>query len=121
MEQRRDVFALPVDQCRRTSTAKVADVEGTAVDIGIGGELGQPIREVERRISQRARERVAQIGRRKISTQLDDEVAERGPSQTSLKEAAQEHDRCECERDKRSPPDLRHPRSAKRSRQKEER
>jgi hypothetical protein len=121
VQQRRNVFALPVDHGRRTSAAEIADVERIAVDVGIRRELGQPIREVERRISERARERVAQIGRRKISAQLDHEVAERGLSQTSLEEAGQKDDRCECERDKRGPPDLRDPRPPIDNRQEEKR
>ena len=48
-------------------------VNGRAVEVGPAPVLGQPVGERERRIAQRPGERVAEVGRRRVRAQLDQE------------------------------------------------
>ena len=57
--ERRHARAVAVDQRRRPAAAVVGQLDALAVEIGPALELGQPVGERQRRIAQRARERVA--------------------------------------------------------------
>ena len=80
-------------------------LDGTALEIGPAPVLGEPVRELERRIAQGAGERVAQLARRRVGAQLDEEVSDGRPRQSGVQQADQEHQRREADREERDAPD----------------
>ena len=64
-----------------------------ALEIGPAAELGQPVGERQRGVAQRARERVAQLDRRRIGAQLDEQVADRRAGEARVEQPDQERDR----------------------------
>ena len=79
VQQRSHVRAVAVDQRRRPPARRSGSSTAPAIEIRPALELGQPVRERQRRIAKGARERIAQIGRRRVGAQLDERVA-RPPS-----------------------------------------
>ena len=67
--------------------------------------VGQPVGERERRVAQRARERVAQLGRRRVGAQLEQQVADGGAGEPGVEQADQERDRREPDDEERDAPD----------------
>ena len=72
--------------------------DGAAFDVGPAPVLGQPVGERQRGIAQRARERVAQVGRRRVRAQLDEQVADGRAGEPGVEQADQERDRREPDR-----------------------
>ncbi|OLD99496.1 MAG: hypothetical protein AUG91_06660 [Actinobacteria bacterium 13_1_20CM_4_69_9] len=120
MQQRRHTYALPLDQRRRAAAAERDQVERPALDVRIGLELRQPVRQLQRRIAEGAGEGVAQIRRTEVRSELDDEAGERGPRQPCLQQADQEHHRRQRERDEGRPADLSDPGPTVRGREEQE-
>jgi hypothetical protein len=68
-------------------------VDPVTVEIRIGLELGQPVRQLQRRIPERAGQRVAQRGRRGVSLERNEQVADRRPRQARPQQAREEAER----------------------------
>ena len=47
VQQRGHGLSVPVDQRRHAAAAQIGEVERPAVDVCVGVELGQPVREIE--------------------------------------------------------------------------
>ena len=120
MQQRRYACALAVDQPHRPRAVGVRQLHGLAVLISVTSELGQPIREGQRRIAKRPCERITEIGRRRIRPQLDKELAESRAGKPVMKESDQEGDRRDAQCQEGGPADLCDDRTAKRHRDEEE-
>ena len=60
------------------SAAGGRQLDGTAVDVDVAGLLGQPVRDVERRVVERPGQRFAQTTGRRGAPELDDELGDGG-------------------------------------------
>ena len=95
----------PVDHRHRAPIVSARQLHGPAVVVGVGSEVGQPVRERQRRVTQRARQRVAEIRRRGMGPQPDDELAHGRAGQSRVEEADQEGERSEADDEEGDPSD----------------
>ena len=93
MQQRRHASAITLDQPHRPTSVRIRHLHGPAILICVTSEVGQPIRQDQRRIPKRPCERVAEIRRRGIRPQLEEELADTRADETVMKDSDQEHDR----------------------------
>ncbi len=115
VNERSDVDAVAIDQ-RRRSPVQVGQLQRPAVAIDVHAEIGQPVRDLQGGVTQRASERVAQIGGRRLGWELQQQVPHRRAREACVQEAGEEHERCEAERCECGPPDLLHGRTIEGSR-----
>ncbi len=105
MDQRCDVVAVPVDE-RRRAALEVRKLDRLPVEIDVDTEVGQPVRELQRGIAQRAGQRVSKVGGRGLGSELEDEVTHGRPGEANVQQRGEEHERGGAERRERRPPDL---------------
>jgi hypothetical protein len=105
VDQGGDTNAVSVDR-RRCALVVVGQLDRTAVQIDVGAKVGQPVRERQRGIPQRLRQRVSQVGRLGVSTELDHQLADRRSGQPRVEQPEQEGDRRQAEQEQRHPLDL---------------
>src|SRR5204862_7832936 len=67
-------------------------------------ELREPEGKRQRRVAQRAGERVAQLARAGLALQLNEQLADIGSRQPRSEQADQEGNRCDADRDEGDPP-----------------
>ena len=107
--QRRDGRAVAVDQRRRAAVPDVRRARtGSPSTSAQLSNSGSQYASVERRVAQRARERVAQLGRLRVAAQLDHQLADRRACEAGVQQPDQEGDRREAEDQERGAPDRDH-------------
>ena len=82
---------VPLDQGRRPPVAgRQLDLASVEIDVGL--EVGQPVREGQRGIAQRIRQSLAEIGGIGVGSQLEHQVTDGGTREPGVEEPEQEHD-----------------------------
>ena len=120
VQQRRHASAITLDQPHRPTPVRIRHLHRPAIVICIASELGQPIRQDQRRIpSARASASRRSAGAR-IRPQLEEELADTRAGETVMKDPDQEDDRRHPEGHEGRPPDLCHARTAERVRGKKD-
>ena len=98
VQERSHPPAMAVDQGRRSPSLAFRQFDGAPVEIHPAGELRQPVHERKRRITKRARKRIPQTSRRHVGPQLNNELPNRRPRQSSVKQSNHQCDRREPKR-----------------------
>ena len=106
MDQRGNVLPVAVDERCRPPLRQLSKSQRSTVDVGICPVLGQPVRELERWITQCARKSVAEVGRSEIESQFEEELTQSRPGEPRLQEADQEDGRRKRQGDEGGPADL---------------
>ncbi len=101
VHQGRDRLALALDQRRRPLVVGPGQPHRPALGIRPDRILGEPVREAQRRIVQRARERRREVERRRHRAQLDHQLADRGAGQARVEQRDQKCDRGQADDDER--------------------
>ena len=96
VQQHGDRLSVARDECRAPPAVLVGKLDRLTVAVDVMLLRREPERELQRRVAQRAGERLAQVHGGAQSAQLDDEPGDRPPRQPSLQEHEQHRDRHGC-------------------------
>ena len=120
MDEQREPCAAPVDP-RRRAVPVARQLDRPTVEVAVAAEVGQPVRDLERRVAQRPGHCVTQTRRLRVPTQLDHELADRRPRESRTDQPHQEDDRRQSGYEEHRAADLLHSRPAEQNREKERR
>ena len=90
MDQRGDARAAALDERGHAARVLAGQLDRLAVDADVGLVLGHPVGELERRVAQRAGERVAQRAGLGGLAQVDEQVADRRAREAGAQQADEE-------------------------------
>ncbi len=105
VDESRDRGSLPFDERDRTHPVVWWERHRLAVEVGVAVEVGQPVREGERRIPERTRERLPEAARCRIGAEVEDELTDTGPQQARVEQPEQEDEWREPDGHERRPAD----------------
>ena len=92
MNEHGDRLPVALDPRDRSLGARGRELEGVSGNVDVGRALGKPVADLERRIAERTRERVAKRPRPRLA-ELDDEVGHLCPLPGPAEETGEEADR----------------------------
>jgi hypothetical protein len=98
VDERSDRAVDVLDGRRQALAARRRKLEGRTLDVDVPSPLGEPVGELERRVAQRAAERVLRVLSRRRLRHLDEQAADAGTGEARLEHAKQEEERHRRER-----------------------